>query len=195
MRGPKPPPIILTPTQRETLRCLERRQRTPQQLVRRVRIILEAASGASNTRIAELLGINRGQVRTWRKRWLEAAPRLIDAEEEAKEKAAEEEERGNSVLITKVLEEVLADEPRPGTPVTFGPEQIVRIVAVACEDPRKESGRPVTHWTPPELADEARKRGIVQSISPRSVGRFLKGGRPKAASDALLAKQRALGRS
>jgi putative transposase len=191
MRGPKPPPIILTPTQRETLRRLERRQRTPQQLVRRARIILEAATtGANNTRIAKLLDIDREQVRTWRTRWLKAAPRLIAAEEEAKEKAAEEE--GNGVLlITKVVEEVLADEPRPGTPPTFGPEQVVWTVALACEDPREESGRPITHWTPPELADEAKKRGIVRSISARSVGRFLGRGGFEAAPDTLLAKQRA----
>jgi len=116
MRGPKPPLIILTPTQRETLQQLKRRQRSPQQLVRRVRIVLEAASGASNTRIAGLLGIDRGQVRTWRKRWLEAAPRLIAAEEKAKEKAKEKpagggESGSNGVLITEVLaDEVLADE-------------------------------------------------------------------------------------
>ena len=66
MRGPKPPPILLTPIQRNTLQHLKRRQRSSQQLVRRVRIVLQAATtGASNTRIAEILGINRGQeVRT-----------------------------------------------------------------------------------------------------------------------------------
>jgi putative transposase len=178
VRGPKAPPILLTPIQRDTLQRLKRRQRSSQQLVRRVRIILEAANtGASNTQIAQLLGIERGQVRTWRKRWLEAAPRLQEAaeEEEAREKAAaaEDDESGsNGVLLMEVIEEVLADEPRSGTPPSFGPEQVVRIVALACEDPRN-CGRPVTHWTPPELADEAVKRGIVESISPRSVGRFL----------------------
>ena len=199
MRGPKPPPIILTPTQRGTLHQLKRRQRSSQQLVRRVRIVLEAASGANNTRIAELLGIDRGQVRAWRKRWLEAAPRLAAAEEEAKEKEAgedvDESGGGNGVLITEVVEEVLADEPRPGTPPTFTPEQVVRIVALACEDPREESGRPITHWTPLELADEAIKRGIVKSISARSVGRFLGRGGFEAPSDTLLAKQRALSRA
>jgi hypothetical protein len=59
---------------------------------------------------------------------------------------------------------------------------------VACEDPQ-ESGRPVTHWTPQELADEAIKRGIVTSISPRSVGRFLKGGGLEAPSEPLLAER------
>ena len=200
MRGPKPSPILLTPTQRETLLRLERRQRSSQQLVRRVRIILEAATtGANNTQIAKLLGIDREQVRTWRTRWLEAAPRLIAAEEEAREKAPkadeEDEQSGDGVLITKVVEEVLADEPRPGTPPTFSPEQIVQIVALACEDPREESRRPITHWTPPELADEAVKRGIVESISPRSVGRFLGRGGFETPQDALLAKQRALSRA
>lgn len=196
MRGPKPPPILLTPTQRNTLKRLKRRHRSPQQLVRRVRIILEAASGANNAQIAKLLGIDRGTVRTWRKRWLECAPRLIAAEEEAKEKAGHEldDESGNGVLLTEVIEEVLADEPRCGTPSTFSAEQVVQIVALACEDPR-DFGRPVTHWTPPELADEAKKRGIVQSISARSVGRFLGRGGFEATSDALLAKKRALSRS
>lgn len=185
---------MLTPTQRETLQRLERRQRSSQQLVRRVRIVLEAASGASNTRIAGLLGIDRGQVRTWRKRWLECQPQLIAAEEEAKEKAGEDvDDDGNSngVLITEVVQEALADEPRPGTPLTFTPEQVVRIVALACEDPREESGRPITHWSTAELADEAVKRGIVQSISARSVGRFLGRGGSETPQDTLLAKQRA----
>jgi len=194
MRGPKPPSIMLTPTQRETLQHLERRQRSSQQLVRRVRIVLEAASGASNTRIAGLLGIDRGQVRTWRKRWLECQPRLIAAEEEAKEKAGEDVDddgSSNGVLITEVVQEALADEPRPGTPPTFTPEQVCRIVALACEDPREESGRPITHWSTAELADEAIERGIVQSISARSVGRFLGRGGSETPQDTLLAKQRA----
>ena len=70
---------------------------------------------------------------------------------------------------------VLSDEQRPGGPAKFSLEQIVQIVAVACEQPAS-SGRPISHWTPRELALEVVKRGIVQEISPRSVGRFLKRG-------------------
>jgi hypothetical protein len=36
------------------------------------------------------------------------------------------------------------------------------------------SGRPITHWTNAELAAESIKRGIVPSISPSQVGRYLR---------------------
>src|SRR5215218_6562516 len=186
MRGPKPPPVVLTPTQRVLLQRLARRQSGAQRLVRRARIILEAASGANNDQIAKLLGIDRGTVRTWRMRWLEALPRLKAAEK----RAGGGDDDDERVLLAGLVEEVLVDEPRSGKPATFTPEQICRIVALACENPR-ESGRPVTHWSTTELADEALKRAIVQSISPRSVGRFLGRGQSQAASGALLDEQRA----
>ncbi len=183
MRGPKPPPIVLTPTQRLVLRRLARRQTGAQRLVRRARIILEASSGANNEQIAQLLGIDRGTVRTWRMRWLEALPRL-----KAAENVGDDDDDRDERVVSGLVEEVLVDEPRSGKPATFSPEQICQIVALACEDPR-ESGRPVTHWSTPELADEAVKRGIVESISPRSVGRFLGRGGSQAASDTLLDEQ------
>lgn len=55
------------------------------------------------------------------------------------------------------------------------------------EKPEK-SGRPVSHWTPIELADEAVKRGIVKEISPRSVGHFLKRSYSTTSSQSLLAQ-------
>ena len=45
------------------------------------------------------------------------------------------------------------------------------LAALACETPTA-SDRPVSSWTPRELADEAVKRGIVEQISPRTVERF-----------------------
>jgi transposase len=69
----------------------------------------------------------------------------------------------------------LVDKERPGGPTKFTAAQLTQIIAVACELP-EESDRPVTHWTPSELADELKKRGIVESISPRHVDRVLKGG-------------------
>ena len=44
---------------------------------------------------------------------------------------------------------------------------------MACEPPEK-SGRPITHWTAQELTDEVVQRGIVTSISPSQVSRYLR---------------------
>jgi len=81
---------------------------------------------------------------------------------------------------------LLTDKKRPGAPGTFTFEQFVQIMALACERPT-ESDRPVSAWTPSELADEAVKRGIVKQISPRTVGRFLKSERFAASSQSVLA--------
>src|SRR5215470_19913432 len=79
--------------------------------------------------------------------------------------------------------------PCPGIPATFSAEQWCQIIALACEPP-EASGRPISHWTPRELAHEARKRGIVETISERHVGRFLQSGRSQTAQKSLLAQCR-----
>jgi putative transposase len=164
------------------LERLTRRHTSPQHLVRRARIILDAAAGLNNDQIARQQALDRGTVRTWRTRWLAAAPRLA---------AAEAAGATDQVLADLVCDH-LADAPRPGAPTTFSPEQLVQLMAVACEPP-PEAERPTSHWTPRELADEAVKRGIVPSISPRTVGRFLKSGRFEAPPEPLLAQSQAGG--
>jgi putative transposase len=85
------------------------------------------------------------------------------------------------------VESILTDQERSGAPATFTIEQVVQIVALACEEPQA-SGLPITDWTPRELATVAMKRGIVESISPRSVERFLKRGSLTTPSESLLAQ-------
>jgi pyridoxine/pyridoxamine 5'-phosphate oxidase len=46
-------------------------------------------------------------------------------------------------------------------------------MAMACEDP-ETLDVPISHWSQSELARQAVARGIVESISHGSVGRFLK---------------------
>jgi putative transposase len=138
-------------------------------------MILEASVNNNNEQVAYRLDSHRETVRSWRQRWLEAAPALEAVEAEGDDKA-----------LAELVEKILTDEPRSGAPATFTAEQIVQIVALACEEP-SASGRPISHWTPRELAEEAIKRGIVESISPRSVGRFLKSGRSETPSQPLLA--------
>jgi putative transposase len=96
------------------------------------------------------------------------------------------EATGKQKLLSQAIEVLLTDEQRPGAPATFTFEQFMQIMALACETPMA-SERPVSSWTPRELADEAVKRGIVEQISPRTVERFFKGERIAAPSQALLA--------
>jgi putative transposase len=176
MRGPRAQPVVLSPRLGGVLERLVRRQTGSQRLVRRLQIVLAARDGLASDQIARRFGLGRTTVRTWRTRWLTAAPRLEAAT------AAGDDER----LLARLVADALDDAPRPGAPVTFRAEQVVQIVALACEPP-PASDRPTSHWTARDLAEEAVKRGIVGSISPRSVGRFLGSGRSQAASEPVLA--------
>ena len=178
--APVAPTIMLTARQRACVEQIARRQTNPQRLVRRAKLLLAMDAGATNSQIARQMHLNRGTVCLWRHRWLALTPKLAQGEVEGVSDKA----------LTTMIAAVLTDTPRPGTPATFTAEQIVQIVAVACEPP-EESGRPISHWTPREVADEVRKRGMVETISTRSVGRFLKSGRFEATPGGVLAQREA----
>jgi len=170
----------LTARQRACLEQIARRQTSPQRLVRRAKILLALETGANQCQVMRQLHLNRGTVHTWRQRWLALAPQLAQMEGDGESDKA----------LTAVLRAALTDHPRSGTPATLTAEQMVQSVAVACEAPA-EAGRPISPWTPREVAEEVRKRGIVETMSPRSVGRFLKSGRFTAASGGVLAQRQA----
>lgn len=140
--------IILTEDQRMILQSTVRRHTSPQNLVIRCRIILLADEKVGVHATMRRLKVGRTTVQNWRKRWLQTS------------------EWGTSLAR-------LQDAPRSGAPAIYTAEQICGIVAIACERP-EDSQRPITHWTQQEIADEAIKRGIVDYVSQRSVGRFLK---------------------
>jgi hypothetical protein len=154
--------VTVTTRERQILEPLARAKTAPQRLVERCRIVLLSAEGRANEAQADELGIDRQRVRRWRHRWAKARPALDAAE---KREASDKD-------LEKLIVGILMDDERSGAPPKFTPEQITAIIALACEHP-SQSGVPVSHWTPPELAREAIKRGIVESISPRQVDRFL----------------------
>ena len=175
MAGPPPRSITVTPPQQALLESLLRQHSCPQALAFRARIVLAAATGQRNERLAQQLGCTPKTVRKWRARWAAAEAQLAAAD-------------GDVGALQPTIAAVLADAPRPGAPDTFTAEQIVHILNLACTPP-PASERPVAAWTPRELADEAVKQGIVPAISPRSVGRFLKAGRSATAPQPVLAER------
>ena len=90
---------------------------------------------------------------------------------------------GKPKQLREAVSRLLADKPRPGSPGVFTAEQICQLLAIACETPPER----LSHWTQPELAKTLVNRGVVESISASSVGRFLKSGGFKTTSDQILA--------
>jgi putative transposase len=171
--------VVITERQQQVLQSMVWSRSCPQGLAHRAEIILLAFAGSKNEVIATQLGCERHGIGLWRRRWKKAFSKLVVIE--CLETPA---------ALREAIEEVLGDLPRAGCGGKFTAEQIAQIVAVACEPP-ENSGRPVTHWTPRELADEVTNRGIVASISVRHVGRFLKGGRTQTAPEPVLAEREA----
>jgi putative transposase len=141
--------IDLSESEHQELAQLLRRTSTPQQVALRAKIILRAAEGSSNGKIAKELGMSIEMSRLWRRRWRELSAREV------------------------AVGERLKDAPRPGSPGNFTMEQITQLYAIACSPP-EQYGRPLSHWSARELALEMVEQSVVESISERHVGRLLK---------------------
>jgi transposase len=153
--------VTITEKQQAILEEFSRSRTEPLFLSQRSRIILLAFAGLLNEDIAPQVDLERHQVGIWRSRWAEAFDRLVLIE------CME-----GPLALRKAIRELLADAARAGSPGKFTAEQLAHIFATACEDPQK-LGHPFTHWTHAELTKEVIKRGIVDSISPRHLGRLL----------------------
>lgn len=154
--------LQITERQQAVLRHIVAASTSPVRLAQRAAIVLRAFTKEANQAIAAAIDLDPTAVGVWRRRWVKAWPKLIQIECTETQAA-----------FRRAIEDVLSDRPRSGNPGKFTPEQITQILALACEPP-EQSGRPITHWTSQELADEAQKRGIVASISAAQVGRYLR---------------------
>lgn len=159
--------IELNEKELAALTQITRRHQSEQQQVIRAKIVLLAAQGYTNGKIAKALSIHIDTARLWRNRW--AMFQGIDVEK---------------LSIT----ERLVDVPRLGKPSQITAEQRCQIAALACETPAA-AGRPISQWTEREIAAELMKRGIIAQISPRHAARLLKK-RAATASVPLLADSR-----
>ena len=149
---PKAQVVTLSDAERQGLEKLTRQHQIGQQIALRARIVLAAERGLKNKEIVEKYQVTADTVRLWRNRWV----KLQDIS-----------------LEDLSLEDRLQDAPRPGAPAKITADQRCQIEALACEKPEK-SGRPITHWSAREIADEVIKREIVPEISPRHAARLLK---------------------
>lgn len=149
---PKAKVVNLSDAERQGLEKLTKRHQVGQQIALRARIVLAAADGLKNQAIVEKYQVTADTTRLWRNRWVA----LQDIS-----------------LADLSIEDRLQDAPRPGAPAKITADQRCRIEALACEKP-ENSERPITQWSAREIADELKKRQIVEEISPRHAARLLK---------------------
>jgi len=154
MPGAKAQVVNLSEAEQQGLEKLIKRHQVGQQIAMRARIVLAAARGQKNKEIAQTYQVTLDTVSLWRNRWVKLQDIALD---------------------DLSLEDRLQDAPRPGAPARITANQRCQIEALACEKP-ETSGRPITHWTAREIADELKKRKIVANISPRHAARLLKRG-------------------
>lgn len=131
-------------------------------VVDRAKMILLGFQKKDNETIADQLGCCAKTVGIWRRRWRDSFEALLVMQFNESQAA-----------FRRAIIECLSDAPRSGSPGKFAPEQIVGMIGIACEPP-EQSDRPVTSWTGKELADEAQKRGLVESVSASHINRILR---------------------
>jgi transposase len=96
--------LVLSGEERATLEGWARRPSTAQALALRCRIVLACAQGGNDIEVAERLGVSRGTVGKWRRRFID---RRLDG---------------------------LHDEPRPGAPRSIGDDDVERVIVKTLEE-------------------------------------------------------------
>jgi putative transposase len=161
--------LTLTAKQRELVSQVTHASTSGQSTALRARIILEVAETGNKSWVASKYGVGRDTVRRWCQRW-QAYQAELDELESAYQAGSLSQNR-----YRQEMEKLLGDAERPGAPATFTEEQKRQIIAMASRKPEDE-GVPVTHWSHDLLAKTVVDKGIVKTISPAHIGRFLKEG-------------------
>lgn len=130
--------IVLSTRQEQIINEFSRATHIPLYLKQRSSIVLLASRGISNYGISRELKLSYDCILKWRSRYALAFAVL------------EKTEAQSPLLLRKEITSTLSDNPRPGAPSTFLPEQVAAIIALSCEEPG-QMGLPFSHWPHPSL--------------------------------------------
>ena len=153
--------IILTPLMSKLLEEIVCSRTVCSAIVQRAKCVMLACRDMQMIEISRIVNLSARAVNRWVHRFGESLEALHHVEQ-----------LGVNAKLHRAIIDCLCDAPRSGRPKTFTPAQVASLISIACEAPEK-SGRPVTSWTMKEIADEAKLRNIVVSISTSQVQRLL----------------------
>lgn len=162
--GRKALPIELSDRVEQLLKESLSKRQISKHLYERIYIVVRSSEGQMSKDIAKELGCDGRKVSLWRRRWHDSTQGIDITVAE----------QGDSLSDKKVMERVydlLSDAPRSGSPPRITVEEIVRLQALACENP-EDYGHPFTVWTHNDLSKQAEKLGI--KVSPSRYGVILK---------------------
>lgn len=114
---------VLSDAKKNILSAFSKSRSLSSGLVKRANIVLLVSQGELNQNIASQIGLHYNNVATWRNRFLAALPTLWKIEVDDPEK------------LEDGIRAVLSDKKRPGVPSVFKPDQIMRIIDLACSSP------------------------------------------------------------
>lgn len=169
----KPAPIVISDSVYQILSKFAKSRTLPVRQVERAKIFMLCADGLNNLQISERVSIGQDSVSKWRTRFLKSLPLLQEVEEK------------NPAELESQITILLADYPRPGQPAIYTDEQIIKILEIACRNPG-EYGYETSHWSLNQLVNVTIREGIAESISAKTISRFLKYGENPPASHPLL---------
>jgi transposase len=152
--------VELTQKQRNILEKLSRGTHVCEDIKKRASIILELET-QDVKRCIKTQVLGRRTVKKWLKRWLKASAEINRIE------------KTESWNLKKTIIRTLRDAYRSGRKSSFSLEQIAHIIHLSLQEP-ESVGVPISNWTPEALAQKAIKEKIVDKISGRHVGRYLK---------------------
>ena len=153
---------VLTEKQRTLLEHCSHCPTLPHRLIIRCKILVALDDDKPKYQIAREVQKDVKTIRKWSKRWMEINPELSHLETtEIKHKD----------YCQRVVQ-ALGDATRCGRPIIFTAEQVVLIIAMACEI-KDGTDEAISQWTRSEIVRESAQRVIVDKISKSSVGRFL----------------------
>jgi transposase len=127
----------------------------------RAKILIKYKETLNKSETAKKLNTSRNRVARWVNKWkrMQCELNRIEIEEPHK--------------LKRTVIGVLSDSWRSGKPPKIKSEQVASIIFISLQKPEL-LGLPISHWTTGTLRNKAIEMGIVDTISERQVGRYLK---------------------